>query len=144
MWQVSLHLHLSLSISLSASASCLCVCFCVYIATKSKHRIPLKGVQCIKLNSYLSCFSLALSACRWQNILSKAIKYALFDPTKEMAYIPLDQESKVLYSSNVLVMSPKAPGSTPIPINTYTHTHTHTRQVLIGMCVCGVCLRACR
>ena len=38
---------------------------------------------------------LAVTVGTIQSLLSKTSKYALFDPTTQMAYIPLDEESKV-------------------------------------------------
>jgi ATP:ADP antiporter, AAA family len=34
----------------------------------------------------------AIYVAAMQNIFSKSAKYSLFDPCKEMAYIPLDEE----------------------------------------------------
>ena len=39
--------------------------------------------------------SVAVAVGTIQSLLSKTSKYALFDPTTQMAYIPLDAESKV-------------------------------------------------
>ncbi|MCP5507718.1 MAG: NTP/NDP exchange transporter [Chlamydiales bacterium] len=53
-----------------------------------------------QLGGFIAAFSMtplmmAVAFGTIQNIMSKSTKYTLFDPTKEMSYIPLDQEQKV-------------------------------------------------
>jgi len=54
-----------------------------------KHKFPPYVIGGLTLQIFIVLAGAA------QNIISKSCKYTFFDPTKEMAYIPLDQESKV-------------------------------------------------
>merc|ERR1719162_867444 len=75
-------------------------------ATITPKMIGLTGLAFFALNIFGPAFAplvaalgttplmLAVLAGTAQNILSKSAKYSLFDPCKEMAYIPLDQDSK--------------------------------------------------
>jgi len=48
--------------------------------------------------------STALTIGTLQNVISKITKYSLFDPCKEMAYIPLGPEAKVKGKVNIFIL----------------------------------------
>jgi ATP:ADP antiporter, AAA family len=71
----------------------------VYNGTKSTPMAPLMGTTVVLV---------AVMVGLIQNVLSKGTKYSLFDSTKQMAYIPLDQEAKVKGQGAVEVIGGRA------------------------------------
>jgi AAA family ATP:ADP antiporter len=73
--------------------------FFVWNGTKSSPFAPLMGTTVVLV---------AVLVGQIQNVLSKGTKYSLFDSTKQMAYIPLDQEAKVKGQGAVEVIGGRA------------------------------------
>lgn len=73
--------------------------FFVWNGTKSTPFAPLMGTTVVFV---------AVIVGQIQNVLSKGTKYSLFDSTKQMAYIPLDQEAKIKGQGAVEVIGGRA------------------------------------